>query len=213
MTARVDKIERAGAPSPLAGEGGPRVSEGRMREVARKRDGLRRRGSEPSRFARPPSSVMLRMTPLSERNVRLTPARGEGKRVFRFCGRGRPKRARRDAFPASPDVEPRKLFPTRAKHFQICGLFLQVFPKIPSSVSWKIKGLRAEKGKFRFPPNFLRRNPSESPRPAPPAGGISRGATTRNVARFSFFRKTKLQSRSRSVFVAPGRRPRRAEAV
>jgi hypothetical protein len=42
---------------------------------------------------------------------------------------------------ATPDSWPRKLFQTHAKHFQICGLFLQTFPKIPSSILWEIKGL------------------------------------------------------------------------
>ncbi|MGD0564820.1 MAG: hypothetical protein ABSA66_17225 [Roseiarcus sp.] len=51
---------------------------------------------------------------------------------------------------------PSKLFQTHAKHFQICGLFLQIFPKTPLAVLWKIKGLQGEKGNFVTPKAPLR---------------------------------------------------------
>jgi hypothetical protein len=62
-----------------------------------------------------------------------------------------------------------------AKHFQICGHFLQIFPKIPLAVSWKINGLQGEKGNFAFS-EFSRRSPTESPDPAPPARRVRRRA-------------------------------------
>jgi hypothetical protein len=62
-----------------------------------------------------------------------------------------------------------ELFQIHAKHFQISGLFLQTFPKIPSSVLCEIKGLQEGQAGFRFAPNLLRRPRSERPRPAAPA--------------------------------------------
>jgi hypothetical protein len=65
-----------------------------------------------------------------------------------------------------PDFAPGKLFQMGAKHFQIRGRFLQIFPKIPLAVLWEIKGLQEEKGKFRFAPNFCadpRRKPPRRP--------------------------------------------------
>jgi hypothetical protein len=55
----------------------------------------------------------------------------------------------------------------QAKHFQICAPFFQIFPKIPSSILWKIKDLREEKGIFVFlqilaPPSRRK----HAPRPA-----------------------------------------------
>jgi hypothetical protein len=56
-------------------------------------------------------------------------------------------RATRRFFPL-PDVGLGKLFPTHAKHFQILGLLLQIFPKIPLAVLCEINGLQGEKGNF-----------------------------------------------------------------
>jgi hypothetical protein len=49
----------------------------------------------------------------------------------------------------------RQRFQIYAKHFQICGLFLQTFPKIPLAVLWKIKGVQGEKGNFARPQIFF----------------------------------------------------------
>jgi hypothetical protein len=40
---------------------------------------------------------------------------------------------------------PSQPFPIHAKHFQILGRFLQVFPKIPLAVLWKSKACKAKK--------------------------------------------------------------------
>ncbi|MGO9768584.1 MAG: hypothetical protein ACLPSW_03335 [Roseiarcus sp.] len=63
----------------------------------------------------------------------------------------------------SPDVGSSRLFQIRAKLFQIFDLFLQGFPKIPSSVSWEINGLQGEKGKLlrsKFLAPSLRQSPA-----------------------------------------------------
>ena len=41
-----------------------------------------------------------------------------------------------------------KLFQIHAKHFQISGLFLQIFPNNPLAVLWEINGLQGAKGHF-----------------------------------------------------------------
>jgi hypothetical protein len=70
----------------------------------------------------------------------------------RTYDRSRPSRSKRQniACQSGPSTYdgPSKLFQTHAKHFQICGRFLQTFPKIPLAVLWKIKGLQGEKGNF-----------------------------------------------------------------
>jgi hypothetical protein len=53
-----------------------------------------------------------------------------------------------------PDLGGSELFQIHAKHFQICGLFLQTFPRISLAVLGEIKGLQGGKGKFRYAPNF-----------------------------------------------------------
>jgi hypothetical protein len=68
--------------------------------------------------------------------------------------KGRGAALEKTPVPLLPDFGPSKLFQRHAKHFQICGLFLQTFPKIPLAVFWEIKALQGEKGKFRFAPNF-----------------------------------------------------------
>ncbi len=61
-------------------------------------------------------------------------------------GRGEPLEKTRIA--SLPDLGPSKLFQPCAKHFQICRLFLQTFPKIPFAVLCGIKGLQGGKGTF-----------------------------------------------------------------
>ncbi len=54
------------------------------------------------------------------------------------------------------DFAPCKLFQPQAKHFQIRGPFLQIFPKIPLGVLWEIRGLQGEKGNLVTPKAPLR---------------------------------------------------------
>jgi hypothetical protein len=83
--------------------------------------------------------------------------------------------ARESARSPSPDLRPSKPLQAQAKHFQICGVFLQIFPKIPSSISWKIRDLQAEKGIFVFLQIFA---PVCRRKPAPSLAGKAAGRRT-----------------------------------
>ena len=95
-------------------------------------------------------------------------------------------RARESAPSPSPALGPRKPLQAQAKHFQICGPFLQIFPKISSFILWKNKDLRSGQSEFSLPSKFLRRSPVESTRPAAPAGRHGGEHLKKNSTTFSF---------------------------
>jgi hypothetical protein len=99
--------------------------------------------------------------------------------------------ARENAPSPSPGLGPCKLFQAQAKHFQICGLFLQGFPKIPLVVLWKLKGLQGEKGNLACS-KFLASIRLRKPPSAAGKADVAEGHTRKSVACFSFFRKTEL---------------------
>jgi hypothetical protein len=69
----------------------------------------------------------------------------------------------------------RQRFQIHAKHFQICGLFLQTFPKIPLAVLWKFRSLQGEKGNFaRLQIFFAASRPKASFRPVGEVGVSNR---------------------------------------
>jgi hypothetical protein len=69
---------------------------------------------------------------------------------------GKGECARENAASPLPGFGLSKLFQIHAKYFQIYGLFLQTFPKIPLAVSCEIKGLQGDKVKFVTPKAPLR---------------------------------------------------------
>ena len=97
------------------------------------------------RRARPPPRLVHRA--LRDRGDARADRQGAGGGVGRGVrGRGEPLEKTRIA--SLPDLGPSKLFQPCAKHFQICRLFLQTFPKIPFAVLCGIKGLQGGKGTF-----------------------------------------------------------------
>ncbi len=124
------------------------------------------------RLAAPPSSG-----PTSSGH--LPPRGGEGRASPQSEARG--TGSTRGFFP-SPRLGRCTLFQIHAKHFQISGLFLQIFPNNPLAVLWEISGLQGRQGPFVFAPNFMRRSSSRDPRPGPSARRGGRRATKRSVA-------------------------------
>jgi hypothetical protein len=121
-------------------------------------------------------------------------------------------RATRRFFPL-PDVGLGKLFPTHAKHFQILGLLLQIFPKIPLAVLCEINGLQGEKGNFAL----LQISCADPLAKAPGAAGKADMAesNTEKASMFFVFQKDKigiekrLYGEARISFFAAWTAPRR----